>query len=207
VQQITGELPAPGPADFAGTAQRFYVGPGDKLSIDVFGVPELTRDVQVDGAGELSFPLVGVLSAAGRTPSSIAREIEGRLRGEYIRDPQVTVNLAESVNQTLTVDGQVARPGIYPVAGRMTLVRAIALAGGASELAELKDVLVQRQVGDDTYLGIYDLEAIRRGNYRDPDVYAADIVIVGDSKRRRLFRDLLQVIPLATTPLILLLQR
>lgn len=207
VQQVTGELPVPGPADFSVPTQQFYVGPGDKLNIDVFGVPELARDVQVDGAGELSFPLAGVIDAAGRTPSSIAREIEARLRGEYVKNPQVTVNLAESLNQTLTVDGEVEKPGIYPVVGHMTLARAVALAGGTSELAELDDVLIQREVGDDTYLGIYNLEAIRRGNYRDPEVYPADLIIVGDSQRRRLFRDLLQVIPLATTPLILLLQR
>lgn len=200
------ELPAPSATDYGRPVRAYYLGPGDKLAIDVFGVPELQREVQVDGAGRLSFPLIGTVEAAGRTPGEVAADIEDRLQGRYVKRPQVTINVEESVNQTLTVDGQVNKPGMYPVAGRMTLVRAVAVAGGTSELAKLDDVLIRREVGEQTYIGIYNLGAIRRGNYVDPEVYPSDIIVVGDSKERRLFRDILQIVPLLTTPLILLLQ-
>lgn len=200
------ELPVPAAADYTRPVRDYYLGPGDKLSIDVFGVPELQREVQVDGAGRLSFPLIGTVEVAGRTPSEVAAVVEDRLEGQYVKRPQVTINVEQSLNQTLTVDGQVNKPGMYPVTGRMTLVRAVAVAGGTSELAKLDDVLIRREVGEQTYIGIYNLGAIRRGNYVDPEVYPSDIIVVGDSKERRLFRDVLQIVPLLTTPLILLLQ-
>ena len=139
------------------------------------------------------------------TPGDLAVEIQDRLRGNYVRDPQVTVNLKETTNQLVTVDGQVTRPGMYPVTGRMTLIRAVAAAGSTSEFARLDDVVVMREVGGQTYLGLYNLGAIRRGNYEDPEIFPNDVVVVGDSKQRRLFRDLLQVVPLLTTPLVVLL--
>lgn len=206
VHPVEGELPAPTAGDFSRPVRDFYLGPGDKVAIDVFGVPELQRTAQVDGSGRISFPLIGVIDAAGRTPAQVAAVIEERLRGNFVRNPQVTINLEESVNQTLTVDGQVVKPGMYPVAGRMTLVRAVAVAGGTTEFAKLEDVLIRREVGEQTYIGLYNLGAIRRGNYADPEVYPADVIIVGDSKERRLFRDILQIVPLLTTPLILLMQ-
>src|SRR5690606_2034830 len=109
------ELPTPLPADFTRSARAYYIGPSDRLAIDVFGVPDLTREVQVDAGGRLAFPLIGVIDASGLTPGTLATEIEDRLRGRYVRDPQVTVNLKETTNQMVTVDGQVTRPGMYPV--------------------------------------------------------------------------------------------
>ena len=206
VQPVEGEMPAPDAMDYSRPARSYYIGPSDRLSIDVFGVPELEREIQVDSAGRMSYPLIGVVETAGMTPEQLAREIEARLRNKYVKNPQVTVNLKETTNQLVTVDGQVGKPGMYPVTGRMTLERAVAVAGGATEFAKLSDVIIQREVGGKSYIGLYNLAAIRRGNYTDPDVYPNDLIIVGDSKQRRLFRDLLQVLPLATTPLVLLMQ-
>ena len=67
--------------------------------------------------------------------------------------------------------------------------------------------MILRNVGGQRYAGLYNLAAIRRGNYADPKVYANDTVVVGDSTARRMFKDLLQVVPLLTTPLIVALQR
>jgi polysaccharide biosynthesis/export protein len=129
-----------------------------------------------------------------------------RLAGNYVRDPQVTVNLEETVSQVVTVDGQVTRPGLYPVIGRMTLMRAVANAGGTAEFARLDDVVVFRTVAGQRYAALYNLRAIRRGVYADPEIFANDIVVVGDSQARRIFRDILQAAPLITTPIIALVQ-
>ena len=197
-------LPAPTRQDRANSSREYLIGPYDKLAIDVFGVEALQREVQVDANGDVSFPLAGTIQAGGITPGELARAIEGRLRGEYVRDPQVTVNLVETVSQQVTVDGQVKQPGIYPVVGNMTLMRAVATAGGTTEYAQLKDVVVFREVGGQQYIGLYNLEGIRRGNYPDPEIYSSDIVMVGDSAARRRFETIIEGSSLIFTPLILL---
>ena len=85
-------------------------------------------------------------------------------------------------------------------------MRAVATARGIDEFAKLDDVVVLRTVNGQRYAGLYNLAAIRRGNYVDPDIFANDTVIVGESKQRRMFRDFLQLVPLLTTPLIIALQ-
>jgi polysaccharide export outer membrane protein len=128
------------------------------------------------------------------------------LRVRYIKDPQITINLRETVSQVVTVDGAVRNPGLYPVVGRMTLIRAVATASGLSEFADQSDVVVFRTVNGQKYAALYNLKAIRRGVYDDPEVFANDIVVVGESEARRLFRDLLQLAPVLTTPLVVALQ-
>lgn len=200
------ELPPPTPKDLFSQEHPYLVGPFDKLKIDVFGIKELNdREIQVDASGRASFPLVGSFQAAGKTPGDIARDIEQRLSERYIRDPQVTVNLMDTVSQVVTVDGEVTKPGLYPVVGQMTLMRAIATASGATEFAKLNDVVIFRTVNGAQYAALYNLKAIRRGLYADPEIYANDVVVVGDSQARRIFKDILQASPLITTPIVALL--
>jgi len=201
------ELPAPGRSDLYSDNRAYLVGPFDKLKIDVFGIADLSeREIQVDASGRASFPLAGTFQAGGKTPNEIAEEIEARLAGKYIRNPQVTVNLEETVSQVVTVDGQVAKPGLYPVLGRMSLMKAVATAGGTSEFAKLEDVVIFRTVNGARYAALYNLKAIRRGAYSDPEIFANDVVVVGESEARRRFQDVLQAAPLLTAPLVYLLQ-
>ncbi|RYD93192.1 MAG: polysaccharide export protein [Sphingomonadales bacterium] len=162
------------------------------------------RIVQVDASGRVAFPLAGTVDAAGRTPNEVAGLIGDRLRDRYIRDPQVTVNLEETVSQVITVDGEVREPGLYPVIGRMTLMRAVATAKGLGEFARQNDVVVFRTVNQQKMAALYDLRAIRRGAYTDPEVFANDVIVVGDSKARRIFKDVIAGSALLTTPLIVL---
>lgn len=202
----TNALPEPTAADLYGPTRPYLIGAYDKLQIDVFGVPELSREVQADGSGRIAVPLAGQIDAAGKTPEEVAEIVENRLRGRYVKNPDVTVNLTEVVSQTVTVDGQVVKPGLYPVIGRMTLMRAVAAAGGTSEYAKLDDVIVFRTVNGKQMAGIYNLQGIRRGNYDDPEVFANDVIVVGDSSARRLFKDILITAPALLSPLILLTQ-
>jgi polysaccharide biosynthesis/export protein len=203
----TANLPPPDRTDLVELSRPYLIGPFDKLVIDVFGIEELSKkEVQTDAGGRISFPLAGIVEAAGRTPAELEQIIAERLRGRFVRNPQVTVNLKETVSQVITVDGQVKEPGLYPVIGRMTLMRAVATAKGAAEFAKLDDVVVFRTVKSQKMAALYNLKAIRRGYYDDPEVFANDVVVVGDSAGRRLFKDALQIFPLLTTPIILLLQ-
>jgi polysaccharide biosynthesis/export protein len=201
------DLPAPERGDIVGEDRPYLIGPFDKLIIDVFGIEELSKkEVQTDASGRISFPLAGVIGAAGKTPAEIEEVLEQRLAGAYVRNPQVTVNLKETVSQVVTVDGQVREPGLYPVIGRMTLMRAVATAKGTAEFAKLDDVVVFRTVKGQKLAALYNLKSIRRGTYQDPEIFANDVVVVGDSSARRLFKDALQILPAITTPIILLLR-
>lgn len=200
------ELPAPSRSDVAGETREYVIGPYDKLTIDVFGVDGLQgRKVQVDSGGRIAFPLIGGIAAGGRTPGELTESLIVALRGAYVRDPQVTVNLDETISQVVAVEGEVAEPGLYPVIGRMTLLRAIARAQGATEFAKLDNVVVFRRVEGKQMAALYSLASIRKGLYNDPDVYANDVVVVGNSRSRRIFKDVLQASPLLTAPLIALL--
>ena len=202
------ELPPPRPSDALTHDRPYYIGPFDKLQIDVFGIEELSKlEVQTDASGRISFPLIGVVEASGKTPGDLSQIIASRLRGRFVRDPQVTVNLKDTVSQVVTLDGEVKEPGLYPVVGRMTLMRAVATAKGVTEFAKLNDVAVFRTVNGQDMAAVYNLKAIRHGTYPDPEVFANDVVIVGNSEVRRIFKDVLNASALISTPLIILFQR
>jgi len=199
-------LPAPTRTDLTAGDRPSLIGPLDTIGIDVFNVPELSREMQVDASGRISMPLIGTVDARGKTAQELAEGIEGALRGRYVRNPDVTVNIKNSVSQVVTIDGQVVEPGLYPVTNQMTLMRAIASAKGLSEFAKQDDVVILRTVDNQRMAALYNIEAIRRGAYPDPQIYANDVIQVGDSPQRRLFRDVISLSPLLAAPLIAIVQ-
>ncbi|WP_394804809.1 polysaccharide biosynthesis/export family protein [Sphingomonas agrestis] len=199
-------LPAPGRGDLTAADRPALIGPLDTIEVDVFGISDLSREMQVDASGRIAMPLAGTIDARGTTAQELAQVIETRLRARYVRDPQVTINIKSSVSQVVTIDGQVVEPGLYPVTNQMTLMRVIASAKGMSEFARQDDVVILRTVDGRRMAGLYNVAAIRRGAYDDPAVYANDVIIVGDSPQRRLFRDLVSLSPLIAAPLIAVLQ-
>lgn len=200
-------LPEPTGADYRGAGRPYAIGPLDKLRIDVAGMPELSlEEIQTDAGGNIAVPLAGTVTLSGLTSDEAAQLIRDRLRAAHVRDPKVAVNLRETVSQVVTIEGQVKKPGQYPALANMTLLSAIARAEGATEFARLDEVIVFRTVNNQRYAALYNLKSIRRGAYADPTVFANDIVVVGDSPQRRLFLDILQIVPLITTPLVVALQ-
>lgn len=206
VVENSRELPAPDRADLTAADRPALIGPLDTIAVDVFNVPDLSREMQVDASGRIAMPLAGTIDARGKTAEELARAVEAALRARYVRAPEVTVNIKSSVSQVVTIDGQVVEPGLYPVTNQMTLMRVVASAKGLSEFARQEDVVILRTVGKRKMAGLYDLSAIRRGAYDDPPVYANDVIIVGDSPQRRLFRDFVSLSPILAAPLIAILQ-
>jgi polysaccharide export outer membrane protein len=200
-------LPAPTRADLASSTGSYSLGAYDEIRIDVFGIASLSnQNVQIDTSGRISFPLAGTIEVAGKTPAEVAAILQTRLRAAYVRNPQVTVNLTKIVSQVVTVEGEVREPGIYPIFTNMTLLKAVASAKGTTEFSKLNDVVVFRTVEGKSYAALYNLRAIRDGGYEDPKIYSGDVVMVGESRGRRLFRDFLQIAPLLSTPIIVALQ-
>lgn len=185
----------------------YTIGPQEKLLIEVVGAETLSGTYLTDVDGELAFPLIGSLQMAGKSPSEASRLIADRLRGQYLLDPQVRVIPEDFPTPSLSVGGQVEKPGDYLAVGRQTLLRAINQAGGTTEFARANDVLVLRTVNGQRYIGVYDIAAIQRGNYSDPQLYPNDIVLVGDSPERRRLDTILRLLPAFTTAAVILVTR
>ena len=194
--RVAGVLPAPDSDAIPVNVTNYRLGPLDEITVSVFGAPELDREGAVDAAGNFAMPLTGTVMAAGKTPNELATAIEDKLRGPYLRDPKVSVNIKAAKSQLVTVDGEVAEPGVYPVIGRMTLQQAVASAQGASQAANIKSVIVFRTVDGQRMAAMYNLRDIRSGRVADPQIYGNDIVIVGENATRRWLRDAAMTFPL-----------
>jgi polysaccharide biosynthesis/export protein len=199
-------LPEPERQDLVIPSRPYVIGPSDQLTIDVFGIPELGKTLTVDLTGQISLPLIGSIQASGLTSDELTGLVTQRLREAHVRKPLVSVNIATAASQMITVDGSVTNPGIYPIVGRMSLVRAIARASGTTEFAQEKYVVVFRNAGGKRYAALYDLRAIRQGLYDDPEIFSNDVISVGDSQARRIFKDVVSAAPLITTPLLYLVR-
>ena len=101
---------------------------GDRLRVIVFGQDQLTNSYSIDGAGNFSMPLIGLVHAQALTTTQVAGEIEGRLRQGYLRDPKVSVEV--EAYRPFYVLGEVGVPGQYPYVNGMTVQNAVAIAGG-----------------------------------------------------------------------------
>lgn len=199
-------LPPPVRGDLIAADRPALIGPLDTIEVEVVNIPDFSREMQVDASGRIAMPLAGTIDARNKTSEELARAIEAALRARYVRDPEVVVNIKSSVSQVVTIDGQVVEPGLYPVTNQMTLMRVVASAKGLSEFARQDDVVILRTVNGHKMAGLYNMAAIRRGTYDDPPIYANDVIVVGDSPQRRLFRDFVSLSPIIAAPLIALVQ-
>jgi polysaccharide export outer membrane protein len=177
-------------------ATAYRIGPSDKLAIRVLQVPDLSFDeIFVDAAGYLQMPLVGALKASGLTPEALADAIAAKLAANYMRDPQVMVSVSEAAGQKVTIDGAVTKPGVYEMQGRTTLLQAVAMAEGATRVADLRSVAVFRHSGAQPTVAVFDMQAIRGGQAVDPVLLGDDVVVVDTSRLSARTQDLLQALP------------
>jgi len=160
----------------------YRVGPDDVLRIEVFKLPELTSKVRVNEQGYLTLPLLGEVPVQGLTAAQIEARIAAGLAKDYVQNPQVNVFIETYANLSITVSGAVAKPGVFPLVGKITLLEAVALAGGATRLANTDEVVLFReQSADQVQAYIVDMAAIEAGKLRDPLLTANDKVRVPES--------------------------
>ena len=184
------------PAQAVVVSDDYAIGPQDTLEITVFQVADLSKTVRVESNGAILLPLIGQMNAGGRNPKQLSDDIALELSKTYMKDPQVTVTVKESASLKVTVDGAVVQPGIYPISGKTTLMQAIALARGPTELANLKEVAIFRNDGNRRLSALFDLSSIRDGKMADPAIMANDVIVVETSRGRTFLRNLTTVIPL-----------
>jgi polysaccharide export outer membrane protein len=128
----------------AGREPGYTIGLGDTLRIAVWKEPELTLDVTVRPDGMITMPLLGDVEAAGRSPGQLASSLTAELQ-RLVENPRVTVSVTQATSARIYVVGQMLRPGEFPLSGRMTVLKALALAGGFKEFARPESIVIVRE--------------------------------------------------------------
>jgi polysaccharide export outer membrane protein len=123
----------------------YRLGPGDKLRIEVYKDAQLSQSVQVRPDGKITMPLIGDLTASGNTPIELREVIAAKLK-EYMNNPSVTVIVVEATAATAFVMGEVNHPGAVTLqSGPLTVIQALALAGGLKDFADMKGIRILRR--------------------------------------------------------------
>lgn len=130
-------------------AENYIIGPGDAFTIKVYENPDLTTTVQVDGNGNIRFPLIGEFQAKGLSVSDLSGIIEEKLADGYIINPQVSIVMTGYSSSKATILGQVQAPALYELSGRTTLLELISKAGGLTADAGGYAVITRQSGGDD----------------------------------------------------------
>lgn len=184
-------------ATAAGTpgSEGYRVGPLDVLDITVFKLSDLNKTVQVSESGRFGFPLIGEVQGSGRTVSEIEKDLESRLGVDYLRNPQITVLVKEYNSHRITVEGAVKKAGVFPMQGPMSLLQAVATAGGLDELSD-GSLLVFRRVDGKTAVARFNLNDLRNQQAEDPTLQAGDIVMVPSSDLKQGLQYFMRAAPL-----------
>lgn len=171
VMAQTTQTPQPPPQAPNGTETRtrsatnatadYRLAPGDKLRVEVYKDAQLSQSLQVRPDGKVTLPLLGDIAAADLTPIQLRDRITNGLK-EYVQNPVVTVIVVEASPAMVYVMGEVSQPGSIPMRGSMTVLQALAMAGGFKEFANTKDIRILRKAS-----GILNTVETIRFNYNE----------------------------------------
>jgi protein involved in polysaccharide export with SLBB domain len=162
------------------------LGPEEKLGVDdvfevrVLAEPELTGAFRVSSDGTVDYPLAGRLNVLGMRSGDVQEVIVKKLRDGYLRDPQVSVMVKEWNSRKISVLGQVQKPGPVAYFPRMTIVDAIAAAGGFTGLAAKNSVTLRREVLGKIQRSNFPVADISEGRQPNVVVLPGDVVVVDE---------------------------
>jgi len=186
--------------------RAYRIGDGDTLRISVFQEPDFSLpEAVVDVNGNVTMPLIGDVPVVGRTSAELTTDIRSRLH-RYLIEPQVTVAILESTTERVFVEGQVQKAGAFALQGDVTLLGALALAEGTTDVSDNRQVLIFRTVDGTRYGAKFDIEQIRAGLQPDPLIFPQDLVVVGTSSSKLWVRNLIQLSPVFGSVFIALRQ-
>jgi polysaccharide export outer membrane protein len=169
---------------------QYVLNADDTISLRVFQEPELSLEqLQIDPAGNIDVPLLGMVRAQGYSPSQLARNLEQSFT-RYLRNPEVSVALIES-GQSIVVEGAVNQPGVFPVRGRSSLVAALAMAQSPTHVAANDQIFVFRTINGRRAGARFDIRRIRAGIDPNPILLPGDEVVVGFSAIKEAWREYL----------------
>lgn len=165
-----------------GTGEAGYrIGPENLLQIRILGEDKIQQTFRVDGSGFITHPIAGRIKIAGQTVADAEGMLESLLKGDYIRNPHITIFILE--HSRFSVLGEVREPGTYEILGRVSMMEAISMAGGFTPVANEKKVRVLRKTKDGNEQNIeVDVQAIMDGQQKDENsIQPGDVVHVPKS--------------------------
>jgi polysaccharide export outer membrane protein len=159
---------------------EYIIGTGDVLEIVTWKEPDFSREeilVRLDG--KISFPLLDDVQASGLTPTQLKKNIESRLK-EYVATPSVTVTIRNAASQKFYILGEIVNTGEYPLVKDLTVLQAFALAGGFTEWASKKEIILfRRENGKDKVIQINYKDIIKDKDFsQNVSIKADDTIIV-----------------------------
>ena len=166
-------------ANTAKNGGDYQIGPEDILDISVWREKDLQREVIVRPDGWLTFPLVGNVEAAGRTPQQLESEIRQRLR-KFIPDPVVTVSVKKIQGLKIFVTGRVGKPGEYMVGRYVDVLQALTLAGGLTPFAKEDKIKILRKQGGKEVVISFDYSEVKKGKRLEQNITlrSGDVIVV-----------------------------
>ncbi len=191
-----GKFRAPDKPVVATLASTYRIAPMDTVSVKVFRMPDLSGDYQVDLMGQISMPLIGEVRAVDMTAGQLDDTLTARFGEKYLENPDISVGIKASASRAITVDGAVKNAGAFPAAGDISLMQAVALAGGVTEDSNPKRIAVFRTIDGQRQAAAFDLTTIRRGEAPDPKIYPGDIIVVDGNSVKAAYRDIMRSFPI-----------
>ncbi|MBA4359041.1 MAG: sugar transporter [Desulfovibrio sp.] len=147
----------------------YTLGPEDVLGISVWKDEALTREVVVRPDGKISFPLIGDINVYGRSVEDVRVEIQNRIN-EFAPGSPVSVMVLKILSPKIFIVGKVGRPGMYVMFERMTVMQALALAGGFTPFSSTGDILILRDVGGKQQTLNFDYDAVAKGKRLEQNI-------------------------------------
>ena len=163
-----------------GEPGSFQLQPGDRLEILVYREEDLSGVYEVDPGGQLTFPLVGEIQVVGLGVDELRAALTLSLR-RYLVNPQVSISRSEGAIKSISILGDVTKPGAYDYTPRATLMRLISRAGGFAPTANKKKIKIVRMVKGEKEVVVVNGSNIINGEEDDPDIKPGDIVFVPES--------------------------
>ena len=178
VPACTSSAGAQRPA-LATPTERYVLGPGDTFTMEIVGEKDLPHEYQVASNGTVDFPYVHTLKISDLEAQEVARLVRARLIAEKVlSDPSVVVQVKEYASRKVTLLGQVAKPGSYPLLPGMSLIQAISQAGGLTAVASGSHVNLTRKTAKGQQTVEFDVGAISEGKAPDVPLQAGDQIYV-----------------------------
>lgn len=160
----------------------YHVGPGDVLSVQVFGQEELTNKYKVGEDGKIDFPLIGTVTVEKLSPTEIKNKIKNALGADYLVNPEIQVSVESYRAQgKIYVSGAVKTAGAYPYETGLTALNAIVLAGGFTELASTSKAKLTRRTGNQSKTVTINLKKMLKGKEKDVVLQPGDRLYVPES--------------------------
>jgi polysaccharide export outer membrane protein len=156
------------------------IGVDDTFDVRVYGEPELSGTYRVATDGSIDYPLAGRLQVVGLRPGEVQQLLVKKLKDGFLKDPQVTVTIKDRNSQKISVLGQVARPGQVAYYPNMTIVDAIASAGGFTGIAAKNSVSLRREVAGKTETRVFPVADISEGRSPNVTVLPGDVLVVDE---------------------------